>query len=186
VGRPRGSSSGARERLLVAAGRGFRVGGYGGIGVDGLAKEAGLTSGAFYAHFGSKADAFRLALVDGLTTLVGGITAFREQHGDAWLAPFVDFYCGERLDLELAEACALPTFAADAARADAATRDAYQVELERVAAAIAGGLGGDDARARAWRLMALLAGGAAMARAVPDPGVRAEIVAATKAAAKVV
>lgn len=186
MGRRRGSSSGARERLLAAAGRGFRVGGYGGIGVDGLAKEAGLTSGAFYAHFGSKADAFRLALVDGLATLVGGITAFREEHGSAWLAPFVDFYFGERLDLELAEACALPTFTADAARADAPTRDAFQAELERVAAAIADGLGGDDGRARAWRLMALLSGGAAIARAVPDPAVRAEIVAATKAAAEAV
>jgi TetR/AcrR family transcriptional repressor of nem operon len=43
----------ARERLVEAAGRGF------GAGVDALAKGAGLTSGAFYAHFDSKAEAFR-------------------------------------------------------------------------------------------------------------------------------
>ena len=35
-----------RQRILDAAGRGFRKGGYDGIGVDGLAKQAGVTSGA--------------------------------------------------------------------------------------------------------------------------------------------
>ena len=38
----------ARTKILDAAGRGFRRLGFGGIGVDGLAKEAGVTSGAFY------------------------------------------------------------------------------------------------------------------------------------------
>jgi AcrR family transcriptional regulator len=37
----------ARMRLVEAAGRGFRTGGFGGAGVDALAKGAGLTSGAF-------------------------------------------------------------------------------------------------------------------------------------------
>jgi TetR/AcrR family transcriptional regulator, transcriptional repressor for nem operon len=49
----------ARDRLVEAAGRGFRAGGFGVAGVDALAKGAGLTSGAFYAHFDSKAEAFR-------------------------------------------------------------------------------------------------------------------------------
>jgi TetR/AcrR family transcriptional repressor of nem operon len=35
----------ARSRILHAAGRGFRRLGFGGVGVDGLAKEAGVTSG---------------------------------------------------------------------------------------------------------------------------------------------
>lgn len=49
--------------MLEAAGRAFRSPGYDGIGVDGLAKGAGVTSGAFYAHFGSKAAAFDAAIV---------------------------------------------------------------------------------------------------------------------------
>ena len=52
-----GHKEGARTRILDAAGRGFRRLGFGGIGVDGLAKEAGVTSGAFYGHFPSKAEA---------------------------------------------------------------------------------------------------------------------------------
>ena len=59
MARSKASEGDARERLVEAAGRGFRTGGFGGAGVDALAKGAGLTSGAFYAHFDSKAEAFR-------------------------------------------------------------------------------------------------------------------------------
>ncbi|MBV9076844.1 MAG: TetR/AcrR family transcriptional regulator [Methylobacteriaceae bacterium] len=185
MARPKGISTG-RERLAQAAGRSFRVGGYGGAGVDTVAREAGLTSGAFYAHFGSKANAFRVALVDGLQSLFAGIERFKAEHGDKWLEPFVTFYLGERLAAELPEACALPTLTADAARADEETRLAYETELARIAGALADGLGGRRAQARAWTLMAILSGGAAMARAVKDEAVRAEIVASVLAAAKAV
>src|SRR3984957_970401 len=43
-----------REALLQAAGRLFRQRGIDGIGVAEIAKEAGLTHGALYAHFPSK------------------------------------------------------------------------------------------------------------------------------------
>ena len=60
----------ARSKILNAAGRGFRSLGFGGIGVDGLAKDAGVTSGAFYGHFSSKAEAFKAAAVAGLVRRV--------------------------------------------------------------------------------------------------------------------
>jgi TetR/AcrR family transcriptional regulator, transcriptional repressor for nem operon len=56
----------SRSKILAAVGRGFRKKGYAGIGVDGLAKEAEVTSGAFYGHFRSKDDAFRQALLAGM------------------------------------------------------------------------------------------------------------------------
>ena len=68
MARPRNSDGDARQRLVEAAGRGFRTGGFGGAGVDALAKGAGLTSGAFYAHFDSKAEAFRLVVSAGIAT----------------------------------------------------------------------------------------------------------------------
>src|SRR4051795_8403890 len=94
-----GEDGDARARLVEAAGRGFRTNGCGGAGVDGLAKGAGLTSGAFYAHFDSKAEAFRLVVADGLATLRNGVAAFQQQHGRFWRDPFVDFYLGERMEL---------------------------------------------------------------------------------------
>lgn len=186
MARPKGNQSDARERLLTAAGRAFRVGGFGGIGVDALAREAGFTSGAFYAHFDSKSDAFRFAVVDGLEFLLEGVEAHRRQHGADWIGPFVDFYFGERLDGPLAEACALPTLTTDAARADVRTRDAYQGVLERLVAVVADGMGGTNRRARALTLLALCSGGAAMARAVTDATLRGEIAAAASAAAKAI
>jgi AcrR family transcriptional regulator len=178
MARPAGDPGRVRERLIEAAGRGFRVGGYGGAGVDGLAREAGLTSGAFYAHLGSKAEAFRLALISGLTFLREGIDTFKQRHGADWVVPFVEFYFGERMAAPLAQACALPTLTTDAARSDEATRLAYEAELEQIATTIAEGLTGGDTRARAWALLALLAGGASMARAVSSGSLRQEIIAA--------
>jgi len=49
-----------RRKMLEAAGRGFRSHGYSGIGVDGLAKAADVTSGAFYSHFGSSTYIFTI------------------------------------------------------------------------------------------------------------------------------
>lgn len=184
MGRPKGTDGRVRERLLEAAGRGFRVGGYGGIGVDGLAKEAGLTSGAFYAHFDSKADAFRGAIVEGLRGFTAAVVQFRERFGAGWREAFVDFYLVDRMAVELCEACVLPTLTADATRADEATREAYEAELRGLVDVVAEGLGTDDGRERAWALLAVLSGTAAMGRAVRDVKLREEILAAGRKRAK--
>src|ERR1700730_14083494 len=176
----------ARERLVGAAGRGFRTGGFGGAGVDALAKGAGLTSGAFYAHFDSKAEAFRLVVADSLALLRNGVIAFQERHGRDWRDPFVDFYLGERMQVALDEACGVPTFSADVARADDATRAAYEAELEALVQVLAAGFRGAHAKERAWSVLAVLSGAAAMARAVKDDRVRREILAAANTAAKAI
>ena len=80
MARQKGHDGEARARLVEAAGRGFRESGFGGAGVDALAKGAGLTSGAFYAHFDSKAEAFRLAVADGLAMLRNGVVAFQSKY----------------------------------------------------------------------------------------------------------
>src|SRR5664279_6532818 len=97
----------ARMKILNAAGRGFRRLGFGGIGVDGLAKDAGVTSGAFYGHFPSKAEAFKAAAVEGLVHLREAIEQLRAEDGDAWLKKFADFYMSVRRTCELGESCAL-------------------------------------------------------------------------------
>src|SRR6478752_6852590 len=45
-----------RERIVDVASRLFREKGFDGIGVADVMKEAGLTHGGFYGHFGSKED----------------------------------------------------------------------------------------------------------------------------------
>jgi len=184
--RSRKSEGDARARLVEAAGRSFRVGGFGGTGVDGLAKQAGLTSGAFYAHFDSKAEAFRLAVAEGLTFLRNGILSFQERHGRNWREPFIDFYLGPRMEVALDEACGLPSFSFDVARADETTRLLYEAELEQLVEAVAAGLRGAHARERALSLLAILSGAAAMARAVTNDEFRRQILGAANNAAKAV
>src|SRR5436190_23567257 len=44
----------SHERIVAAAARAIRRSGYDGMGVADIMKEAGLTHGAFYAHFASR------------------------------------------------------------------------------------------------------------------------------------
>ena len=180
----KGHKEESRARIVAAAGRGFRKLGYSGIGVDGLAREANVTHGAFYGHFRSKAEAFRAAVVAGLRELRGGVEAMRAEHAKSWIPPFAAFYLGYKRTCEIAESCALPMLSAEVERADDETRTAYQSELVGLVEAVAGGLpAGADREERAWALVALFAGGVTLARAVPDPALSARIGAAVRDAA---
>ncbi|MES1186425.1 MAG: TetR/AcrR family transcriptional regulator [Myxococcales bacterium] len=173
-----------RARILAGAGRAFRSHGYGGSGVDGLAKEAGVTSGAFYSYFKSKADAFREAVQTGMQDLARGIRGLRASAGDQWVPAFVDFYLTERRTCSLTESCALQSLTGEVARADEATREVFEAELHAVVAAAADGLEG-SAKARrhqALVMLALLSGGVSLARAVNDPAFSEEIAAAIRGA----
>lgn len=179
------SSGDGRARVLAGAGRGFRRHGYGGAGVDALAREAGVTSGAFYGHFRAKSEAFQASLVAGLEELVAGIERLRGERGADWLRTFVDFYVGERRTCDLGESCALQVLTVDAARADDATRAAYEAEWLRIRDAAAAGLAGSDEarRAQATALLALLSGGVSIARAVRRPEVSEAVADAVRSAA---
>lgn len=176
----------ARARMVAAAGRGFRRQGFGGIGVDGLAKEAEVTSGAFYGHFSSKGDAFKAALVAGLEELRNGVESLRAEHGAKWVGVFVDFYLGQKRVCELGASCALQSLTSEVQRADDGIKAVFEAEIAGVVNAVADGLPGRSAkerRARAWALLSILSGGVTMARAVADKDVGAAIASACRAAA---
>lgn len=167
-----------RQRILDAAGRGFRQGGFGGIGVDGLAKEAGVTSGAFYGHFDSKAAAFRESVALGMTDLKDGVRHFQASFGPTWWAEFVRFYLGAKRKCELPESCALQSLAPEVARADTAARAEFEAALLEVASLVAAGPTAGDAPADVGAAMAALAtlvGAVTLARAVSDTAVAEQI-----------
>jgi TetR/AcrR family transcriptional regulator, transcriptional repressor for nem operon len=163
-----------RRRIVEGAGKGFRKGGFGGIGVDALAKEAGVTSGAFYVHFKSKSDAFCEAIAAGMADLHAGILAFQEQEGTNWWPAFVHFYLGPKRQSALADSCALQCLAPEVVRADPATREVFENSLRMVAQAI---LEGPPSAARpqspdaAFAALATLAGAVTLARAVATPDI---------------
>lgn len=172
--------------MVAAAGRGFRRKGFGGIGVDGLAKEAEVTSGAFYGHFASKEAAFEAAVAAGIDDLAHGVRLFREEHGAKWLERFVDFYMGERRTCELGEACALQALSADVSRGTDEVKALFQHHMAEVLKAVADGIEGRTSGERndkAWALLSLLSGGVTLARSVADPAQSKAIAAGIRKAA---
>ena len=167
-----------RRKLLDAAGRRFRAQGFDGLGIDGLTKEAGVTNGAFYSNFSSKAEAFRTIVEQGMEELAAGIQQSQATHGDGWPDAFAKFYFGD-VKLNCPEdTCPLPAFAPEVARAPEDTKQVFQSELEKVAQIVSQRLpkeGQDTDRTQAWALLAMLAGGVLMARAVQDDDLASEI-----------
>lgn len=169
--------------ILAAAGRGFRLGGYGGSGVDGLAQEAGVTSGAFYKHFSSKAAAFEAAVDVGLKDFQRTVElAIADQHND-WLVALVDYYFSREHRVNLAGGCAVPGLTCEVARGHEHVRVVYQQGIEQVVSTIETGLTHLDKherRPRAWAMLAMLSGGVQIARAVHDEAQAAEIATAMR------
>src|SRR5437870_7130413 len=74
-----------RRRIIEAAGRRFKQDGIDGSGIATLMSDAGLTNGAFYAHFASKDDLVAHAVADQLrgqhdvlTSLPSGRAALKD------------------------------------------------------------------------------------------------------------
>jgi len=167
-----------RERILHAASRGFRSHGYNGIGVNTLAKDAGVTSGAFYGYFRSKEEAFLATVVDGLEEYRAGIKAFQTDHGADWSVALADYYVGRKHRQDLACGCALPTLSPEVIRSDRRVRSAYQTELIKLNNAVAAGLltgTATEKRDTAWVILSVLAGGITLARAVWDEALAEQI-----------
>lgn len=157
-----------RAKIIAASGRAFRQHGYAGIGVDGLAKQAELTSGAFYGHFKGKALAFRAAAVAGLVELQDTIADLQTTHGDIWFEKFVDLYLGEKRLATLEHSCGLQSLTAEVMRADDETKTAYEEQLLIVIDLVAQNLPAQHKASHeiAWSVLALLSGAVTLSRSV--------------------
>ena len=175
-----------RQKVVAAAGRGFRSHGYAGIGVDGLAKAAGVTSGAFYSHFGSKDAAFDVALAAGLDEVIESIPTYQKEQGGDWVKAFAEYYLGKRHRGDLECGCAMATLTPEVVRSNPKVHAAYEKKMVRIADLVSGGLAGssdEDRRTRAWAMLGVLIGGINVARAMKGARVADEVANATIAAA---
>jgi TetR/AcrR family transcriptional regulator, transcriptional repressor for nem operon len=158
-----------RQRIVEAAGRGFRKGGFGGVGVDGLAKEAGVTSGAFYVHFDSKTTAFREAVTSGMTGLKMGVLHFQSEHADHWWPEFVRFYLGFKRTCDLSDSCTMQSLSPEVGRSDESVREVFESGLREVANAVVCGPDSPGVPRNldsALAALSLLVGSVTVARAV--------------------
>jgi AcrR family transcriptional regulator len=158
-----------RKRIINAAGQGFRSNGYAGIGVDGIAKEAGVTSGAFYAHLGSKNGAFEAALSVGLDEVIAAIPKFQLHHETEWVAAFSDYYLGQAHRDNLSSGCAMTTLSPEVVRTKHRLHTIYEEKMNQIVELMAQGLIADshqECLSKAWAILGILIGGLTMARAV--------------------
>ncbi|HEX9523192.1 MAG TPA: TetR family transcriptional regulator, partial [Reyranella sp.] len=106
-----------RAEILDHAARLFRLRGHAGTNIDDIMLAAGLTRGAFYAHFTSKDDLFAEAVRAGH----GLLSQLRAGEPPAVLKAYFD-----KADLAAtAQGCTLAALAGDVARAPLAARLAY-------------------------------------------------------------
>lgn len=171
-----------RKRILEAVGRSFRQHGFAGVGVDAIAKEAGVTSGAFYAHLGSKDAAFELAVEAGLNEVIDAVPIFQTENGGGWVQAFADYYLGAAHRDDLETGCAMTTLTPEIARQSSSLNVLYERKMQTIADLIAKGLVGDDTSRmnRAWAMLSIFTGGLNLSRAIASNGVTEQVASTVK------
>ena len=158
-----------RQRIVEAAGRRFKQDGIDGAGIATLMSDAGLTNGAFYAHFASKEDLVANVLADQLRAQRQSFDA--QPSDQAGLEAFVRSYLSPDHRDHCAEGCPSAALLDEIARRPADTRHVFTDELMGVVDDIASRLDPTDAeaaRADALTVFGLMVGTLQLARALTD------------------
>ncbi|GAA0266330.1 TetR/AcrR family transcriptional regulator [Cryptosporangium japonicum] len=124
------------DKILDAAGRGFRTHGVNGIGIADLMKAAEMTHGGFYNHFESKDDLTREVIRQGFVSSLAALADIRDEHPGSALEHMVDQYLAAPHRDQPELGCASAALVTDAARHGVAAQAEYQRGLDGFFAAI--------------------------------------------------
>ena len=166
---PKDQKQATRQRILEAAGRRFKQDGIDGAGVAAVMSDAGLTNGAFYAHFSSKEDLVAHVLAEQLRAQRHSFDA--QTPDRAGLEAFIRSYLSPQHRDQCADGCPSAALLDEIARRPDATRQVFTNELMGVIDDIASRLDPthvDAARTDALTLFGLMVGTLQLARALTD------------------
>jgi TetR/AcrR family transcriptional repressor of nem operon len=158
-----------RQRIVETAGRRFKKDGIDGSGIATLMADAGLTNGAFYAHFGSKDDLVTTVVADQLKTQTEAYVALSP--GRAGLEEFVRDYLSPRHRDHRDTGCPSAALLDEIGRSPKSTKRAYTAGARAILDQIASRLKPEDpaaAKGRALALFTMAVGTMQLARAVAD------------------
>lgn len=167
-----------RRRILETAGLRFRQDGLDGSGVATLMKDAGLTNGAFYAHFASKDDLVAHVIAAQLhqqAITYGGVDGGRDG-----LARVIRDYLSNDHRIARREGCPSAALLGEVARGSADTRRAYTAGVTELADALAAHLDPDcpeRLRVDVLAILASLIGTLQLSRALDDDTLAEELLA---------
>jgi AcrR family transcriptional regulator len=159
-----------RRRIVETAGRRFKQDGIDGSGVSTLMKDAGLTNGAFYAHFESKNDLVATAIADQLKVQAESVVA-QAAPGRAGLEQIVRGYLSPQHRDSPGEGCPNAALLDEIGRCADATKQAYTDGVLVLIDGIAALMAPEDpssARVKALSLLGLMAGTLQLSRALTD------------------
>ena len=158
-----------RRRILETAGRRFKRDGIDGSGIATLMADAGLTNGAFYAHFASKQDLVATAVADQLRAQRASVSA---QTPDlAGLEQYVRAYLSVEHRDNPDDGCPSAALLDEIGRCPDAVKRAYTDGLLAMVDDIAARLAPEDppsARAKTLSVFALMVGTLQLSRALAD------------------
>jgi Transcriptional regulator len=166
---PAGHKEQTRQRIVDAASCRFRSDGLDGTGVAALMSDAGLTNGAFYAHFSSK-DELAGAVV--ASQMHAQAEAFDQaaEHGEGLDRVIAEYLCTAHRD-DRPGGCVSAALLSDLGRAAPEIRRRYTESLPELTASFRrlAQLPDEVADATVLSRLALLVGTLQVARAVDDP-----------------
>lgn len=182
----RGTSHKARAhaRIVAAAARAFRAKGAERVTIAEVMGEAGLTHGAFYAHFPNKeallAEAAVSGIMDAQRAFVADSAAAQPEDP---LREIIRRYVSRSHRDNPGDGCAMPALTAEIAREPDEVRRAYTVAFENFITQLMDYTPGATEEARrdaALTLAAGMAGAVALSRAIADPALSDRILLATR------
>jgi TetR/AcrR family transcriptional regulator, transcriptional repressor for nem operon len=165
-----------RQRIIETAARRFKEDGIDGSGVATLMADAGLTNGAFYAHFTSKEDLVATVVADQLKTQTATFSELTP--GRAGLEEFLREYLSPQHRDHPGAGCPSAALLDEIGRCATETKQAYTEGTQAIVDEIATRLTPEDpksARGRALGLFAMAVGTLQLSRAMSDPAFADEI-----------
>jgi AcrR family transcriptional regulator len=159
-----------RQRILDTAGHRFKTDGIDGSGVATLMADAGLTNGAFYAHFSSKDDLVANVVADQLGSQAQSFSELPP--GRAGLEEFLREYLSPQHRDNPGAGCPSAALLDEIGRCATGTKDAYTDGARVILDEIAGRLAPKDpqsAYGKALALYTMAVGTLQLSRALSDP-----------------
>lgn len=159
------------ERIVATAARAIRRGGFHGVGVADIMKQAGLTHGGFYAHFSSRnallAEALERAGQDSAAR-VSQATAARQARGASALRALVEGYLSDRHLADIEAGCPVAALASEMPRQSPEVRESSAQRVRGLLAAVRRALPKDAPADSSPAIASQLVGALQLARALGD------------------
>jgi TetR/AcrR family transcriptional regulator, transcriptional repressor for nem operon len=165
-----------RRRIIETAGRRLKRDGIDGSGIATLMADAGLTNGAFYAHFASKEDLIATAVADQLREQRESLS--QRAPGRAGVEQYVRDYLSVQHRDNPADGCPSAALLDEIGRCTDPTRRAYTdgllAAIDDITARLAPG-DPPSARAKTLSVFALMTGTLQLSRALADTQLADEV-----------